>query len=275
MASERWKVIHGDCLDVMAGMAPFSVDAIVTDPPYAITNDAGIATSRTNRMPPETQFFAAWLREHMSQWVRVLKPTGAVWLTLDWRGCVILDDISARLGVRRAPKVGVWDKEMIGMGGVLRSSYETFAVLMMDDFAPLSRSTRDVWRHSWGGGRTGETTHPAEKPLGLMQSAIELVCPAGGLVLDPFAGSGSTGVAAVKLERAFVGIEKDGTFAEMARARIAGTAAQTAMTFPPPFTVDGPFTTVAAGSGHLAPDFLASHQSEASPLAPPPAAGGE
>lgn len=218
------EIIHGDCLEVMGTLADASVDAIVTDPPYAITSDAAIATSRTVRVPPETQFFAAWFRDQVAEWVRVLKPSGAVWLTLDWRGCVILDDIAAKCGIRRAPKVGVWDKEHIGMGGVLRCSYETFAVLMMDEFEPRSRSERDVWRFAWGGGQ--KVAHPAEKPTALMARAIRLVSDSNGLVLDPFCGSGSTGVAAVSEARRFIGIEREAAYVEIARKRIADAQAQ-------------------------------------------------
>jgi DNA modification methylase len=223
----RAEIIHGDCLAVMRTLAPGSVDAIVTDPDYATTGDAAIASSRTTRVPPETQFYAAWLRDMVTEWVRVLRPTGAVWLTLDWRGCMVLDAVAARCGIRRAPKVGVWDKENIGMGGVLRCSYETFAVLMMDDFELTGRSERDVWRLQWGGGQKIE--HPAEKPVELMRRALRLLAPAGALILDPFCGSGTTGVACVRDGYAFLGIEREAEYVAIARRRIAEAQAQTTL----------------------------------------------
>jgi site-specific DNA-methyltransferase (adenine-specific) len=66
--------------------------------------------------------------------------------------------------------------------------------------------------------------HRTVKPLGLMQWLTRLVTPAGGLVLDPFAGSGTTGVACVREGLGFVGIEREQEWAEIARARIAAEA---------------------------------------------------
>jgi DNA modification methylase len=70
--------------------------------------------------------------------------------------------------------------------------------------------------------------HPTVKPLGLMRWLIRLVVPLGGVVLDPFAGSGSTGCAAVLEGRQFVGIERESEYVAIARARIAHWAAQAA-----------------------------------------------
>ncbi|MEJ7783284.1 MAG: site-specific DNA-methyltransferase [Solirubrobacteraceae bacterium] len=63
--------------------------------------------------------------------------------------------------------------------------------------------------------------HPTVKPIALMRWLVRLVVPPGGLVLDPFAGSGSTGIAAVLEGRQFVGIEAEAEYVEIARARIA------------------------------------------------------
>lgn len=69
--------------------------------------------------------------------------------------------------------------------------------------------------------REVRNTHPTVKPVSLMRWLVRLVCPKGGLVLDPFAGSGTTGVACVKEGRRCLLIEKDRTYAEIARARVA------------------------------------------------------
>lgn len=68
--------------------------------------------------------------------------------------------------------------------------------------------------------------HPTVKPISLMRWLVRLVVPPGGLVLDPFAGSGSTGIAAVLEGRQFVGIEAEAEYVEIARARIAHWAGQ-------------------------------------------------
>jgi site-specific DNA-methyltransferase (adenine-specific) len=93
-----------------------------------------------------------------------------------------------------------------------------------------SRSERDAGcealpetaMHIFGGKETRprRNTHPTVKPVELMSWLVRLVCPPDGLVLDPFAGSGSTGVAALSEGRQFLGIERDPAYARIARARL-------------------------------------------------------
>jgi DNA modification methylase len=70
------------------------------------------------------------------------------------------------------------------------------------------------------GGASGK--HPTQKPIDLMQWLIRLITPKGGTVLDPFLGSGSTGVAADREGMNFIGIEQDPEYAEDARRKIVG-----------------------------------------------------
>lgn len=75
-----------------------------------------------------------------------------------------------------------------------------------------------------GAGRTGgaRNTHPTVKPVELMRWLVRLVTPPGGLVLDPFTGSGSTGVAALREGFRFVGVEQSQEYSEIARCRLTG-----------------------------------------------------
>lgn len=86
----------------------------------------------------------------------------------------------------------------------------------------VSRAEREAGcsRTSPEAGEEISNTHPTVKPWRLMEWCINLVCPHGGLVLDPFMGSGSTGIAAVRSGRNFIGIEQNATYYEIARARI-------------------------------------------------------
>jgi site-specific DNA-methyltransferase (adenine-specific) len=64
-------------------------------------------------------------------------------------------------------------------------------------------------------------THPTPKPVKLMRTLVARACPAGGTVLDPFAGSGSTGMACAYEGRAFIGVEREPAYLEIAKRRIA------------------------------------------------------
>jgi site-specific DNA-methyltransferase (adenine-specific) len=70
-------------------------------------------------------------------------------------------------------------------------------------------------------GVDGENLHPCVKPVALMRWLVRLVTPPNGLVLDPFAGTGSTGVAALAEKRQFIGVEKDPEYARIASQRMA------------------------------------------------------
>jgi len=81
------------------------------------------------------------------------------------------------------------------------------------------KKVRDA--HDNDSGKPRKNIHPTVKPLALMRYLIQLITPSNGIVLDPFMGSGSTGVAAKNLGRGFIGIELETEYFEIAKARIA------------------------------------------------------
>lgn len=88
----------------------------------------------------------------------------------------------------------------------------------------LPRRTLDLFPNAGAAGRKpagARNPHPTVKPLELMRWLVRLLCPEGGLVLDPFCGSGTTGAAAAIEGRRFIGIELEPAYAEIAAARIA------------------------------------------------------
>lgn len=227
--ARRWCVITGDCLNVLRGMPDASVDAVVTDPPYGI-NTKSDGTGKLNPWADlcnSALWYAAWLQEAR----RVIKPTGSVWSCLNWRSLVTFQKAACDT---RWPieSLLVWDKGWIGPGGArgLRPSYELVAMWCGPEFAVTDRGVPDVQRFKWCGHKP--TGHPAEKPVALMQFVIEHGSASGGTILDPFAGSGTTGVACEQTGRKFIGIELDPHYADIARRRIA-QAAETLWTTEP------------------------------------------
>jgi len=91
----------------------------------------------------------------------------------------------------------------------------------------LALSEVPIYPHGPGAVREVRNIHPTVKPLALMRWLTRLLCPPGGTVLDPFTGSGSTGAACVLEGRRFVGIERDGRYVPVARARIEHWATET------------------------------------------------
>lgn len=215
----QWCVLVDDAVRVLRSLPEGVIDAVVSDPPYASTGDSSsvVSTHGVGLVPVEVQFYEAWAREHLREWVRVLAPAGAAWFTCDWRGAMVFDLSAHKIGVRR-PVVGVWDREGLGMGHILRHVWEAFVILPMPLFQRRKTDEPDLWRCRWTiGDRGGE--HAAEKPVSLYRRALALVTDEGQVVLDPFAGSGTTGVAAIECGRRVILIERDEEYAEIARRR--------------------------------------------------------
>lgn len=217
--TEPWYVHQGDSLEVTGQLPDGCLDAVITDPPYATTGESSAYVS--SGIPTELQFYEAWIREQMKEWVRLLKPSGAIWMTIDWRGALALEQACIRLGQRK-PKIGIWDRQNLGMGYLLRNSYECFAIVPMLEFKRFRADEPDLWVHPWGPGDR-QFGHSAEKPVELYQRACDLIVPEGGLVMDPFCGTGTTGVAALSHGYRFLGFEREPEYAETSRGRIKGT----------------------------------------------------
>lgn len=238
---KNWSLQCGDSLAWLRSLPNESADAIITDPPYASTGDAASVMRRGDSpalaVPKETQFFEAWFREYLAEWKRVLKRTGFAWFTIDWRGSVAVEDACCRLGIRPG-FTGVWDRGGMGMGWAVRRTYECWSLLCMDDWAPRRNDIPDLWHVPWNSAHR-KTGHAAEKPVELFRKALQSFGTTKSLVVDPFAGSGTSGVAALLEGCSFAGCERDDRFVEIAKERISGTAGEYSSKGPQPSLFGG------------------------------------
>jgi len=228
---DEWVTLHlGDCLQVMESLGDLSVDTVLTDPPYSSggrrENSKSLRKSMTRTMEDEdwirgdamsTPGFIYLLRECGVQWRRVLRPGGHVLCFIDWRMSANLGAALETADLRQHPTL-VWDKCKMGMGAIFRNQHEFIAHMSAGTPTdPLRRDTPNVLRYpSIRGG-----DHPTEKPTALLQRLLSVVSPLGGLVLDPFAGSGSTLTAAAVTGRHAIGIEADERYCEIAAKRLS------------------------------------------------------
>jgi DNA modification methylase len=210
---------HGDSIDVLAGIKSASVQAVVTDPPYVIgAVSAGNIGSKAGGWT-DTMNSAMWFTAWYRQVDRILHSTGSFWTFLNWRSVpvVLRAAIDAGLPVT---SMMVWDKEWIGPGGSqgLRPSYELVALLAQPGFAVKDRGTSDLWRCQVGSYKPHG--HPAEKPEPLLRRIIETcTLPQGAVVVDPFAGSGTTAAACRALNLRCIAIEAEEKWCEVIAQR--------------------------------------------------------
>jgi site-specific DNA-methyltransferase (adenine-specific) len=209
----------GDCLEVLPTLRNESVQLVLTDPPYMMaavsSGQLGGKCGTWGDMMNSAFWYAAWYTEC---W-RVLDEAGCFWTFTSWRTLPITLEAAARARIGVTSML-VWDKEWIGPGGIsgLRPSYELIALMGKSKFAIPDRSTPDIWRCPSSSQKPHG--HPAEKPERLLRLLIERTAIMG-TVLDPFMGSGTTGVACVQLGRKFIGIEIDKTYFDIAVKRIS------------------------------------------------------
>jgi site-specific DNA-methyltransferase (adenine-specific) len=220
----------GDCVEVMAQIPEASIDAVLTDPPYSSggrrENARSIRKSMTRAVEDadwirgdamSTSGFTYLLRLCGIQWRRVLVPGGHALAFIDWRMAAPLAAALETADLRQHP-ILVWNKGKIGMGAIFRNQHE-FIVHMTagNPKAPQRRDVANVL--TFPPVRDGD--HPTEKPEPLLRTLLSVVCPPGGTVLDPFAGSGSTLSAAASLGMKAIGIEADERFCEVIAERFA------------------------------------------------------
>jgi len=210
-------VLHGDCISILGGFAPASVDFVLTDPPYLVCyrNRDGKSVHNDDN--------AAWLNPSFAQIYRVLKPGSYCVSFYAWNRVDRFVSAWTAAGFRIVGHV-VFRKQYASGGRLLRYSHECAYLLAKGNVMPPTKPIADVidWKY------TGNRLHPTQKPVNSLRPLIDSFCPAGGLVLDPFCGSGSTLVAAQELDRSYLGIEIDADHHKTASARLSVPAAQAA-----------------------------------------------
>lgn len=216
--------IHvGDCMEALRAMPSNSVDAIVTDPPYGMQFQSAWATGgpRFKEIIGDDRPAVEWLPEG----VRALRDGCAMFIFCEWRFQEVFRQAIEEAGATVRSHC-IWDREVHGMGDLKAA------------FAPC----HDIgWFATKGSGfefhgkrpqtvlrfprvAASRLVHPAEKPVALLRTIIRTICPHGGTVLDPFAGSGTTGAAAIEEERRAILCEMDPGYAEIARNRCSSAA---------------------------------------------------
>jgi site-specific DNA-methyltransferase (adenine-specific) len=203
-------VVHGDCIDVMGRMPARSVDFILTDPPYIAAYK-----SRENKTILNDDN-AAWLTGSYSQMYRVLKPDSCAISFYGWPKTDLFFEAWKRAGFRIAGHM-IFRKRYASKSAFLQYRHEAAYLLIKGNPAFPAAPLPDVMDWTY----TGNKLHPTQKSIHILKPLIEAFTAPGQLVLDPFAGSGSTCVAAKRTERDYIGIELDANHHATATKRLA------------------------------------------------------
>lgn len=219
-------ISNGLCEDLIPALEDSSIDAVITDPPYNISRN-----NNFNTMGRRGIDFGSWDKgADITSWLSIcapkLRPGGSVLVFNDWKNLGLLSS--------EAEKCGFLVKDVIRW--------------IKDNPMPRNRDRRYVtdfeflvWFVKPGGkwvfnrknntydrpeyrfpapGKSERVGHPTQKPVALMEALISTHTNEADTVLDPFMGSGTTGVACARLGRKFIGFESDKTSFQMARDRL-------------------------------------------------------
>lgn len=219
----RWTLINGDCLTELRKLPDGRVHAVIGDPPYGISYQSK-HSRRFNLLANDARPFHWWLFDAQ----RILADGGV--LLCFCRGDVqdVFKDAITHAGLHVRSQV-IWDREYHGAGdcaSTFAPQHDVIWFATKGRFAFPNGRPRSVLRCPKVSPR--ELVHPTQKPVRLLRPLVEKVTRPNQLVLDPTAGSGSTGVACLQIGRRFIGIELDPDFAKTARCRMRQAAHQAA-----------------------------------------------
>ena len=240
------QLFHGDAMELLATMDENSIDCIWTDPPYNLSND-GITCvggkmvsvnkgswDKSKGLELDHSFNLQWTKACY----RVLKPTGTIWITgtlhahpsigfaLQSNGFRLLNDIVwekrnpppniARKTFTHASEIVYWaSKAQRGDKPQYKFNYEQ----MREENG--GKQMKSVWQFSAATAKEKKLgKHPTQKPIALVTRCLRASTDPGDTVLDPFSGSGTTGIAALNLGRRFLGFELVEEYVALATQRL-------------------------------------------------------
>lgn len=237
---DMYQLTQGEALEVLLQFAGESFDAVITDPPFSSggafrgdrmgTTGTKYIKSGVKLIRPDFQgdnrdqrSFEYWLVLWLTQCFRVARPGSPIVVCIDWRQLPLMTDALQAAGwIWRG--IGVWDKTEAVRKQVGRFSQQTEFFVWGSKGAMPKREDVGTLNGCFRHYRDEESRlHQTGKPVPLMIDLVA-ICRPGGLILDPFSGSASTGVAALRAGRKFFGIELSDEYCELALRRLEAEA---------------------------------------------------
>jgi site-specific DNA-methyltransferase (adenine-specific) len=251
------RLVQGDCLEVLARLPEASVDLIFADPPYLLSNGGTTCASGKRVAVDKGRWDASlglsadheWNLRWLAACQRVLKPSGTIWVSGTQHVIFSIGFAMQSLGFHLLNTL-TWFKPNASPNLACRFFTHSTEIVLWA--APSRRKPlphtfhyremkadnggkqmRDLWQLPEPDGEQvvwslptppksekREGRHPTQKPLALLDRIVRAGSSPGELVLDPFNGSGTTGVAAIKSGRAYIGIDRDAAYLELTQRRL-------------------------------------------------------
>ena len=210
------KLLQGDCLELMKDIPDESIDMILTDPPYGIDLKPQRASSNWKNTKVINDDNLDWLPCFVKESYRILRKDSVAFFFASWQ---TIDKVKPKIeDYFEVKNVIVWDKDWFGLGNNFRPNYELIILATKGKYKTKSNNLSNILK--FRRVAPAKLHHSCEKPVALLELLIEESVEEKSIVIDPFMGSGSTGVAAVSLNRNFIGMELDEDYFKIAKERI-------------------------------------------------------
>lgn len=212
---EMNKLYCGDCLIGMKELPDNSVDCVITDPPYNInlTPQRQLTQPIENdNMTPEE--FKKFLNDVFTEVDRVLKDNTFAVVFLGWSTIPQFREVLDKKWTLKA--MPIWVKNNFGIGYYTRPQYEPCLLYMKGEPKPLENAMPDVMHFN----KILKPFHSCEKPVALLRHLVKHFTKEGDVILDPFAGTGPTLVAAKELGRKYIGFELEQQYVDVCNERL-------------------------------------------------------
>lgn len=229
MPSPTFQLFSLDAVEFLRGLPDASVDLVVTDPPYESLEKhraVGTTTRLKNSKASSNQWFDIFpdgrFPELLREVHRVLRKNRHFYLFCNAETMFVVKPLAEAAGFKFWKPL-VWDKQKIGMGYHYRARYEFILFFEKGKRRLNDLGVPDVLEAArvWQG-------YPTEKPADLIEVLVKQSTQEGELVIDPFMGSGSTGVAAARHARSFMGNDTCDEALQITRERLLGAGASEA-----------------------------------------------
>jgi len=216
------QLIHGDCLEEMAKLPDGCVDMVLTDPPYGMDYQSNRRVERKKFHKIQNDKELSWLDGFMGECFRVMADNTAIYMFCSWHKVDVFKVCFDRLFTLK--NIIVWNKNNHGSGD-LRASYAP-----KHEFVLYGHKGRSLFRKKrlpdvmdFPKIPSAKLVHPTEKNIDMLSVFVGNNSDKGQTILDPFMGSGTTGIACKNLGRNFIGIEKDPEYFLIAKDRICNS----------------------------------------------------
>lgn len=240
-------IYNEDCLEGIEKIKNDSIDLIVTDPPYCLGKDYG---NDSDKKSPEE--YLEWTYRWIDAVIPKLKKTGSFYVFLSWQySPEIFSYLKKKMTMINEI---IWDRKVPSMGGStrkftsvhdnigffakskkyhfdideIRIPYDeatkkarTRSIFVGAKWLEVGYNPKDIWSNSRIHRQDPEReNHPTQKPVAIIERIVKASCPPGGIVFDPFMGSGTTAVVCIRNERKYAGFEINKDYCKMIQNRI-------------------------------------------------------